>query len=56
MGTIFGGVVGQRIYNRPGGRHAIAVVMGVTTALGALPGYFFLNVNSYGRGSGGLTE
>jgi hypothetical protein len=27
-----------------------AAVMGVTTALGALPGYFFLNVDSYGPG------
>ena len=50
-GTVVGGVVGQRIYNRPGGRSAIAVVMGVTTALGALPGYFFLNVSSYGPGN-----
>ena len=48
LGTIFGGFIGQRVYNRPGGRHAIAVVMGVTTALGALPGYFFLNIDSYG--------
>ena len=50
-GTVVGGVVGQRIYNRPGGRSAIAVVMGVTTALGALPGYFFLNVSTYGPGN-----
>jgi MFS family permease len=48
VGTIFGGIIGQRIYNRPGGRHAIAMVMGTTTALGALPGYFFLNVDDYG--------
>ena len=50
-GTVVGGVVGQRVYNRPGGRSAIAVVMGVTTALGALPGYFFLNVSTYGPGN-----
>ena len=50
-GTVVGGVVGQRVYNRQGGRSAIAVVMGVTTALGALPGYFFLNVSTYGPGN-----
>jgi len=50
-GTVVGGVVGQRVYNRPGGRSAIAVVMGVTTALGALPGFFFLNVSTYGPGN-----
>jgi len=27
VGTIVGGIVGQRIYNRPGGRSAIAIVM-----------------------------
>ena len=50
FGTVGGGVVGQRVYNRPGGRANIALVMGVSTALGSLPGYFFLNVSSYGPG------
>jgi MFS family permease len=54
MGTIFGGIIGQRIYNMPGGRSRIALVMGVTTALGSLPGYYFINTKSYGPGDAWL--
>ena len=48
IGTVVGGIRGQTIYNKPGGRHAIAVIMGVTTALGALPGFWFINTSDYG--------
>ena len=49
IGTVTGGIIGQRIYNSPGGRSRIALVMGVTTALGSIPGYYFLNAE---RGTG----
>ena len=54
IGTVTGGIVGQRIYNSPGGRSRIALVMGVTTALGSLPGYYFLNASGYGPGDAWL--
>ena len=50
IGTVTGGIVGQRIYNSPGGRSRIALVMAITTALGSVPGYYFLNANGYGPG------
>ncbi|ACO63205.1 major facilitator superfamily [Micromonas commoda] len=50
IGTVTGGIIGQRIYNSPGGRSRIALVMGVTTALGSIPGYYFLNADGYGPG------
>lgn len=50
IGTVTGGIVGQRIYNSPGGRSRIALVMAITTALGSAPGYYFLNANGYGPG------
>ena len=49
IGTVTGGIVGQRIYNSPGGRSRIALVMAITTALGSVPGYYFLN-DGYGPG------
>ena len=55
VGTVAGGVYGQRVYNRPApdgvsscGGKAVATLMGVTTALGSVPGFFFLNVDTYG--------
>uniref|UniRef100_A0A7S0I902 Major facilitator superfamily (MFS) profile domain-containing protein n=1 Tax=Micromonas pusilla TaxID=38833 RepID=A0A7S0I902_MICPS len=54
IGTVTGGIVGQRIYNSPGGRSRIALVMAVTTALGSLPGFYFLNANGYGPGDAWL--
>lgn len=53
VGTVSGGVYGQRVYNREGGggRKAVATLMGVTTALGSAPGFFFLNVDEYGPGN-----
>ena len=54
VGTVAGGVYGQRVYNRAGSRgggKAVATLMGVTTALGSAPGYFFLNVDTYGPGN-----
>ena len=54
IGTVTGGIVGQRIYNSPGGRSRIALVMAITTALGSVPGYYFLNANGYGPGDAWL--
>ena len=54
IGTVTGGIIGQRIYNSPGGRSRIALVMGVTTALGSIPGYYFLNADGYGPGDAWL--
>jgi len=54
VGTVAGGAYGQRVYNRAGpsgGGKAVATLMGITTALGSLPGYFFLNVDTYGPGN-----
>lgn len=54
VGTVAGGAYGQRLYNRAGGAGggvAVATLMGVTTALGSAPGYFFLNVDTYGPGN-----
>ena len=54
VGTVAGGAYGQRVYNRAGpagGGKAVATLMGVTTALGSAPGYFFLNVDTYGPGN-----
>ena len=52
VGTIIGGVVGQRIYNRK--KSQLPLLLGSTTALGALPAYYYLNVNNYGPGRVGL--
>mgnify|MGYP006132704013 CR=1 FL=1 len=52
VGTICGGIYGQKVYNRAdgGGKKSVAVLMGTTTALGSLPLLFAINVNSYGPG------
>jgi len=52
VGTVCGGVFGQRVYNRPsgGGKKSVAVLMGTTTALGSLPLVFAINVSKYGPG------
>lgn len=52
IGTIIGGITGQRIYNKRKSR--LPVLMGATTAIGALPAYYYLNVNHYGPGRMGL--
>ena len=52
IGAIIGGVVGQRVYNRR--KSTLPVLMGTTTAIGALPAYYFLNVNDYGPQRAGL--
>lgn len=52
VGTIIGGVVGQRMYNKK--KSQLPLLLGLTTALGALPAYYYLNVNDYGPGRVGL--
>ena len=46
IGTVVGGFVGQRMYNRKKAR--LPIFMGVTTAMGAIPSYYYLNVVNYG--------
>lgn len=48
IGTIVGGFIGQRMYNRKKAR--VPILMGVTTAMGAIPSYYYLNVVDYGPG------
>jgi len=52
VGTIAGGFYGQRLYNRR--RALLPILMASTTALGALPAYYYLNVDGYGPGRVGL--
>ena len=52
VGTIGGGFIGQRMYNKK--KSELPILMGLTTAIGALPAYYYLNVNDYGPGRVGL--
>ncbi|CAL6357240.1 unnamed protein product [Bathycoccus prasinos] len=46
IGVIGGGVWGQRLYNR--NKSSVAVLMGLSTMLGALPSYYFVNSTYFG--------
>jgi MFS family permease len=46
IGVIGGGIWGQRLYNR--NKSSVAVLMGVSTMLGALPSYYFVNSTYFG--------
>ena len=46
IGVIGGGVWGQRLYNRD--KSSVALLMGLSTMLGALPSYYFVNSTYFG--------
>jgi len=52
VGTILGGYIGQRLYNRKASW--LPLLLGASTALGAVPAYYYINVHDYGPDRIGL--
>jgi MFS family permease len=46
LGVISGGIWGQRLYNKD--KSSVALLMGISTMLGALPSYYFVNSTYFG--------